>query len=116
MVLHDGGYERQAKSHSGRIALIDGVVAFRREMGLRAAPADLLAHSDAVVLDLQDRPTILAARPQNDAASPGSGRDQRLAPLWRLQGFLTSGRLAQAASHLKGCIAGIKNQVFDRLL
>ncbi len=117
MVLDYDRHESQSQAHAGTEAGEEGVVAFRGKMRFRAAAANLLGHADAVVLDLEYSAIAVAARV---AAKPGPSRPRRRSvPGGAAASPLPLGysaQLAQVIAHLKSGVAGVEQEVFQRLL
>ena len=116
MVLQDHDHERQAESHAGANALENGVVALGREMRLRAMPADLFGHADAVVLQLQNGMVPVPPRAHCHGPLPGGSIDESVPAAALVQDRRLVGLVAEVDAHLEGGVAGIEEQILNGLL
>src|SRR5207245_2430726 len=91
----------------------DRVIALRREMWLRAAAAHFFRHAGAVVTHFQNDLITAPFGPQNDAALPRGGGDERLLARRSVRVVCL---VTEANALLKRGVARIEKQVLDRLL
>ena len=90
VMLEDDDCKRQTQPHAGVVAFVQGIIAFCREMCLRATITNFSGHADAVISDVKNDMFSYTPHAHSDLTSPGGRIDQSLATPVRRQAQIIS--------------------------
>src|SRR5262245_9390281 len=117
MLLQDHLNERQAQTHAGAQAGVEGVVSLRREVGLSAMLARFRRHADAVVVNLDHGLAVNYESANQHASLPAGGGDQGL-PMHFVERPLCGRALwaslfPKVISHLRYGVASVEEEILQ---